>query len=95
MSDPRKAAAAKAGPRLPRKVRGVGWALSALLWAAASDARPVLALLSLLAALTIRCVYVVMTRVGIGRSVFWSPWFFAVAALCELVWLFVHSSHVK
>ena len=78
MSDPRKAAAAKAGPRLPRRVRAVGWALSVLLWAIASDARPVLALL---------------TRSGIGRSVFWSPWFFAVAALCELAWLFVLSSH--
>ena len=89
MSDPRKAAAAKAGPRLPRNVRGVGWALSVLLWAIASDARPVLALLSLLTAATIRGVYVIMTKAGIGRSVFWSPWFFAVAALCELVWLIV------
>jgi hypothetical protein len=56
-----------------------------LLWAVASDARPLLALLSVLAAAAIRGVYVITT--GPGRSVFWSPWFFAVAALGEVVWL--------
>jgi hypothetical protein len=62
-----------------------------VLWAVASDARPLLALLSVLTAAAIRGVYVITT--GAGRSVFWSPWFFAVAAVCELVWL-IGSSHL-
>jgi hypothetical protein len=70
-----------------RRVRGVGWGLSVVLWAIASEARPLLALLSALTAAAIRGVYVITTSSGPGRSVFWSPWFFAVAALCELVWL--------
>jgi hypothetical protein len=87
MADPRQAAATLAGHRAPRWARAVGWALSVVLWALASDARPVLALLSLLAATVIRGVYVITTSWGKGRSVFWSPWFFAVAAVCEVTWL--------
>ena len=58
-----------------------------LVWAVASDARPVLALLSVASAFVIRAVYVITMEWGRGRSVFWSPWFFAVAALCEVGWL--------
>ena len=90
MSDPRQAAAETAGLRVPRWVRVLGWALSVVLWAIASDARPVLAVLSVLAAVVIRGVYVIGTSWGKGRFVFWSPWFFAVAALCELVWRVAH-----
>jgi hypothetical protein len=90
MSDPRQAIAAKAGPRSAQWLRVLGWGLSVVAWAAASDARPLLALLSVAAAAVIRCLYVVVTGWGKGRSTFWSPWFFAVAAGCELVWLGVH-----
>ena len=86
MSDPRQAAAETAGLRVPRWVRALGWALGVLAWAIASDARPVLALLSVLAAAVIRGVYVIATNWGKGRFVFWSSWFFAVAALCEVAW---------
>jgi hypothetical protein len=79
-----------AGPRLPQWVRVAGWAVSVLCWALASDARPWVALLSVPAAALIRGSYVV-TGWGAGRSVFWSAWFFAVAALCELAWLAVGS----
>jgi hypothetical protein len=58
-----------------------------LVWALASEARPVLALLSVASAVVIRAVYVITMSWGRGRSVFWSPWFFAVAALCEVGWL--------
>jgi hypothetical protein len=92
MSDPRQAAAELAGSRAPRWTRISGWALSILLWAVASDARPLVALLSLLAAASIRCVYVVLISWGKGRSVFWSAWFFTVAAGCELAWL-IGSAH--
>jgi len=68
-------------------MRGFGWAVSVLVWAVASDARPLLALVSVVAALAIRGVSVIVTRSDSGRSVVWSPWFFAVAAFCELVWL--------
>jgi len=78
-------AAALAGPRAPRWVRFAGWAVSVLIWGAASDGRPLLALVTLLAAAAIRCAYVVL--IAAGRAVFWSPWFFGVAALCELAWL--------
>lgn len=87
MADPKKASAETAGQRMPRSVRFLGFALGVLAWAIASDARPLLALLSLVAAALIRGVYVITTRWGTGRSVFASAWFFAVAALCELVWL--------
>ena len=87
MADPKKASAETAGRRLPRGARFLGWALGVIAWAIASDARPLLALLSLVAAAVIRGVYVITTRWGTGRSVFASAWFFAVAALCELVWL--------
>ena len=93
MSDPRKAAAERTGRRGSRRVRALGWALSALLWVIASDARPLLALLSVLAAVAIRTVYVVGMRWGRGRNVFWSPWFFVAAALCELAWLVWRSAH--
>jgi hypothetical protein len=93
MSDPRQAAAELAGGRAPRWTRLLGWLLSVLLWALASDGRPLLALLSLVAAVVIRCAYVVMTRLGTGRSVFWSSWFFAVAAACELGWL-IYAHHL-
>lgn len=93
MSDPRRAAAALAGDRAPRWTRLLGWLVSVALWVLASDGRPVLALLSVLAAAVIRCVYVVMTRLGTGRSVFWSAWFFAVAAGCEVVWLIARSNN--
>jgi hypothetical protein len=86
MSDPRKESAAEAGPRRPRWVRLGGWALAVVLWGVASDARPLLAVLSLLAAMALRGAYVI-TGLGKGRSIFWSSWFFAVAALCEIVWL--------
>jgi Na+/glutamate symporter len=76
-----------AGHRAPRWARLLGWLVSIALWAVASDARPLLALLSVAAAVVIRCVYVVTTRLGTGRSVFWSSWFFAVAAACEVAWL--------
>ena len=56
-------------------------------WAIASDARPLLALLSLLAAWLIRVAYVLATRLGHGRAVLWSAWFFVIAAICELAWL--------
>ena len=93
MADPRQAAAEGAGPRVSRRVRGVGWGLSLVVWAIASDARPLLALLSVLIALALRGVYVIISSSGPDRSVFWSPWFFAVAALCEVIWLFVLSNH--
>ena len=78
---------------MSRRVRGVGWGLSVVLWAVASDARPLLALLSMLPALAIRGAYIIVSSSGPDRSAFWSPWFFAVAALCELVWLFALSNH--
>ena len=87
MSDPRRALAAEAGPRLPRRVRGVGWAASAVLWLIASDGRPLLLLGGFVVALLLRGGYVIVGW-GKGRSVFWSPWFFAVAALAEFIWLF-------
>jgi hypothetical protein len=87
MSDPRQAAAATAGPRTARSTRALGWALSVLLWALASDARTLVALLSVVGAAVIRYFYVVTTDAGKGRSVFWSAWFFAVAGVCELLWL--------
>lgn len=87
MADPKKASAESAGRRVPRNVRFLGWALAVVAWAIASDARPLLALLSVVAAAAIRGVYVIMTSWGKGRSVFASAWFFAVAALCEIVWL--------
>jgi uncharacterized membrane protein len=93
MSDPRKAAAETTGRRGSRRVRDVGWALSVLLWGIASDARPLLALLSVLAAVAIRTVYVAGMRWGRGRNVFLSPWFFAVAGVCELAWLVGRSFH--
>ncbi|HWB23104.1 MAG TPA: hypothetical protein VG652_09480 [Gaiellaceae bacterium] len=91
MSDPRQATAELAATRSPRWTRLLGWLVSVALWAIASDGRPVLALLSVLAAMVIRCVYVVMTRWGTGRSTFWSSWFFVVAAACEVAWLIVGS----
>jgi len=94
MSDPRRAAAVSAGSRAPRRVRAVGWVLSVLFWALASDARPLLALFSVLAAVAIRTVYVAITPWGTGRSLFYSAWFFAVAGLCELAWLIGRSAHV-
>jgi len=94
MSDPKHAAAALAGPRATRQRRAVGWGLAVLAWAAASDARPLLALLSLLAAATLRCVYVVTSSSGTGRSTFWSAWFFAVAAAAELAWLVARAPHL-
>ena len=87
MTDPQTAAAALAGSRRPRWERIGGWLLSIILWAAASDARPLLAGLSLVAALGVRAVYVTVIGWGRGRSTFWSAWFFAVAAVCELGWL--------
>jgi hypothetical protein len=86
MVDPRQASAEEAGRRRPRWLRLLGWALGVLLWAVASDARPLVALLSLLAALVLRGGYVIVGW-GKGRSIFWSPWFFAVAAVCEVAWL--------
>jgi hypothetical protein len=62
-----------------------------VVWAVASDARPLLAGLSLLAAVGIRGVYVI-GGLGRGRSIFWSAWFFVVAAVCELLWLVSHRS---
>jgi hypothetical protein len=91
MPDPKKASAERAGRRDPRLLRRLGWLLALVVWAVASDGRPLLALLSVVAAVVIRTVYVVMASWGKGRSVFWSSWFFAVAALCEIVWLAVGS----
>jgi hypothetical protein len=91
MSDPRHATAELAGDRSPRWTRLLGWVVSVALWVIASDGRPVLALLSVLAAVVIRCIYVVMTGWGTGRSTFWSSWFFAVAAGCEVIWLIAGS----
>ncbi len=85
MPDPRQAAAALAGSRTPHWVRIAGWGLSVLVWAVASDGRPLLALVSVVAAAAIRCAYVVL--IAAGRAVFWSAWFFAVAAGFEVVWL--------
>jgi hypothetical protein len=93
MSDPRQVAAETAGHRAPRSVRGLGWGFSVLVWAVASDARPVLALLSVLSAVVIRAVYVITMSWGRGRSVLRSPWFFMVAALCEVAWLLGRSAH--
>jgi hypothetical protein len=70
-------------------MRRLGWTFALVAWAVASDARPLLAFLSVVAAVVIRTVYVVMTSRGKGRSVFWSAWFFAVAAVCEIAWLAV------
>ena len=89
MPDPKKASAERAGPRRPRWVRLLGWTLAIAAWAVASDARPLLALLSVVATAVIRGVYVIATRWGKGRSVFASSWFFAIAALCEIAWLAV------
>jgi hypothetical protein len=55
---------------VPRDVRFLGFALGVIAWAIASDARPLLALLSLVAAALIRGVYVITTGWGTGRSVF-------------------------
>jgi hypothetical protein len=90
MPDPRKASAERAGLRTPRRVRLLGWALAVVAWAIASEARPLLAVLSVVAAAVIRGVYVITTGWGKGRSVFGSSWFFAVAALCEIVWFAVN-----
>ena len=90
MPDPRKVSAERAGRRIPRRVRLLGWALAVVAWAIASEARPLLAVLSVVAAAVIRGVYVITTGWGKGRSVFGSSWFFAVAALCEIVWLAVN-----
>jgi hypothetical protein len=87
MPDPKKASAARAGRRDPRWTRRLGWVLALITWAVASGARPILAVLSVVAAVVIRTVYVVTTSWGKGRSVFWSSWFFAVAAVCEIAWL--------
>jgi hypothetical protein len=65
----------------------MAWLLSVVLWAVASDARVVLALVAAVTAGVILGAYVVTTGWGKGRSLFWSPWLFAVAALCEVVWL--------
>jgi hypothetical protein len=89
MPDPRKASAERAGRRDPRWMRRLGWMVTLIAWAVASDARPFLALLSVVAAVVIRTAYVVATSWGKGRSVFWSSWFFAVAAVCEIAWLAV------
>ena len=89
MPDPKKASAERAGLRRPRWVRLLGLTLAVAAWAVASDARPLLALLSVVAAAVIRGVYVITTGWGKGRSVFASSWFFAVAALCEIAWLVV------
>jgi len=72
----------------------VGWGLAVLAWAAASDARPLLAVISLLVAATLRCIYVVTTSSGTGRSTFWSAWFFAVAAAAELAWIVARWPHL-
>lgn len=93
MSDPRQATAEAAGPRSPRTARVLGWTVSVLVWVIASDARPLLALLSVLAAAVIRGTYVITMGFELGRSVFWSSWFFVVAALCELAWLAFRSFH--
>ena len=85
-------AADLAGPRAPQWARILGWTLSVLAWAIASDGRPLVALLSIVAAAAIRYPYVVL--IAAGRAVFWSAWFFAVAAVCELAWLFVLSPRV-
>ena len=90
MSDPRVMAADFAGSRAPKWVRIVGWGLSVLAWAVASDGRPLLALFSVVGAAAIRYAYVVL--IATGRAVFWSAWFFAVAALCEVAWLVGSSS---
>jgi hypothetical protein len=92
MSDPRELAADLAGSRAPQWMRILGWALSVFAWAAASDGRPLVALLSLVVAAVIRYAYVVL--IAAGRAIFWSAWFFAVAAVCELAWLFVISARV-
>jgi flavin reductase (DIM6/NTAB) family NADH-FMN oxidoreductase RutF len=89
MADPKKASAERAAVRRPRWIRFLGWALAVAAWAVASEARPLLALLSVVATAAIRGVYVITTGWGKGRSVFASSWFFAVAALCEIVWLAV------
>ena len=87
MADPRQAIAAKAGPRSPQRMRVLGWAVSVVAWAIASEGRPLLAVFSVAAAVVIRCIYVILSGWGKGRSTFWSPWFFAVAAGCELIWI--------
>jgi hypothetical protein len=88
VSDPRQTAAAVAGPRVPQWARTAGWVVAVICWAVASDARPWLAVLSLPAAALIRDVYVIVTGRSGGFTGFWSPWFFVVAAACELAWLF-------
>ena len=94
VSDPRQGAAHLAGSRAPRWARAAAWSVSVVFWAIASDARPLLALLSLIAAWLIRVAYVVTTRSGNGRAVLWSAWFFAIAAICELAWLLERSTYL-
>jgi hypothetical protein len=66
-------------------MRIVGWGASVLIWAVAADGRPLLALFSVIVAAVVRYGYVVLFTAG--RAVFWSAWFFAVAALVEVAWL--------
>jgi hypothetical protein len=71
----------------------LGWLLSVLLWAVASDTRVVLALVAVVVAAALLGACVITTGWGKGRSAFWSPWLFTTAALCEVVWLV--GSHVR
>jgi hypothetical protein len=66
------------------------WVVSVFAWAVASDGRPLLTLSSVAVAATLRFGYVVL--VAPGRSVFWSAWFLAVAAFCEILWLMLTST---
>ena len=91
MSDPRRAAAAVAGPRRPHWVRIAGWAVGIAAWAICSDGRVLLAAASLAVALLLRVGYVVLATSG-GRATFWSAWFFYVAAAAELAWLIARSA---
>lgn len=86
VSDPRRVQAQVASERPARDLRILGWLLGVALWVIASDGRPLVAGLSVLAALVIRAVVVFVVRGGQSFSVFWSAWFFAVAAACELGW---------
>ena len=78
---------------MPRSSRALGWAVSLIAWAIASDGHPLLALVSVLAAVAVRTIYLMAAGGGKARSVIVSPWFFAVAATCELLWLAGSSFH--
>ena len=91
VSDPRHAMAQVVSGRPSRRLRIGGWLVGVAVWALASDGRVLVAALSVVAALVIRGFFVIVLRGGQSFGVFWSAWFFAVAAACELAWFAARS----